>query len=188
MSYVFVVLKWIAFIPVSLASSIAAWLVAPWAPLFVNRSTWRLPSWLSWCSTPTTWLRGDKAHMAKYGDDGDPSDSSFGVRRWWQCVHWIFRNPATQFQRLGPIGIQHRDGDSYKVYGNPKVRSENCTGWFCGWLTNGETARAFHFFAVVMYPRFESKGLRVCLGWKLWLDGTTPAQHSCRVTPWKTFN
>lgn len=189
MGYILVILKWIIYIPISLLSSLAAWIVAPIAPLFVDKTTWRLPKALRWCSTPTTWLRGDRAHMAKYGDYGDPSDHSFGLRRWWQCTHWILRNPATYFQRLGFIGIQSKDGDQYTVYGNPAVRNENVTGWFCGWLYNNGRPRAFHFFAVVMYPRFPGKGLRICLGWKLWQApavGKT-CQHTARVAIFKHF-
>lgn len=187
MRYLFIILKWLALIPVSLVSSLLAWVVAPVAPLFVDRETWRLPKTLRWCSTPTTWLRGDRAHMAKYGDGGNPDDRSMNLRRWWQCVHWILRNPSTYFQRLGFIGIQAKPTDHYVVYGNPETRSETITGWMCGWLFTEGKPRAFHLYAIVLYPHFPGKGLRICLGWKMWLDGELPAQHTCRITPWKSF-
>lgn len=42
-------------------------------------------------------------------------------------VRGFVRNPATYFQRLGFIGVQAEDGDSYTVYGNPAVRNAAST-------------------------------------------------------------
>lgn len=188
MGYILIIFKWLALIPVSLASSLLAWLVSPIAPLFVNRKTWRLPSWLAWCSTPTTWLRGDRRHMAKYGDDGDTSDSSMSFKRYRQCTHWILRNPAVQFQRYGFIGLQPKDSDEYALYGDKECHNLARTGCFLGVLRTNGKARGWHFYACVRYPRISGKGLRVCLGWKLWEYGQMPAQHTCRITILKTLD
>lgn len=84
-------------VPVSLALTLLAVILAPILPLFAteqegwlnNHSQWglgpRLPTWLSWFQTPDNSLYGDGTFMALH------------LQNYWSMVLWLWRNPCYAF-------------------------------------------------------------------------------------------
>jgi hypothetical protein len=90
-------LLYIILVPISLALTLLAILLAPILPLFASQQLgWndnhsqyamgpRLPNWLSWFMTPDNSL------------DGDATFQYLFPPCWWSQVHWLWRNPAYGF-------------------------------------------------------------------------------------------
>ena len=158
------VIKWLIFLPVSFASSIAAWLVSPIAPFFAHDYSLK-NTWLWWCTTPNTNLLGDPDHQARWA----------GRSVYLQQVTWILRNPSVNFQRA-------RLG----VHVEPDDRVDDCGVWQFVRAPDGKL-KAWMFYLVKPYGN-TGKGLRVLLGWKVWdAHKKDPLQMTCRITPWKTM-
>lgn len=168
-------LKWLTFLPLSILGVLAAWLVAPICPIFVDRLTWRLPKWLAWASTPHTDLRGDKAHRERFGDRNS----------YLQLMWWVIRNPAVVFQRE-LLGVTVRYSDDFTYKGDIDARDHG-GGWWLSTLRRGRRITAFQFYCFFPYGS-TGKGLRLLFGWKLWEGGVTgePCQYCNRITIWKS--
>ena len=166
------VLKWIAFLPVFFASSIAAWLVSPIAPLFAHDYSLK-GTWLWWCTTPNTNLLGDPDHRKRWE----------GRSVYLQQVTWILRNPAVNFQR-DYLGYEFTPDDDYFQHHKPL---SNGGIWKRETIFRDNRLRCWMIYFLIVYPFKKDKGFRFLIGWKTWDFGAkNPLQMTCRITPWKS--
>ena len=151
-------LLYIILVPLNLAITLLAVLLAPILPLFAtsqegwndNHSQYgmgpRLPTWLSWFMTPDNSLDGDATFMYLF----PPC--------WWSQVHWLWRNPAYSFalQYFIPNNTATFIGDNL-IKDNDNARE--------GWLlvrANG----LFQFAWIWHIPR-TNRCVYVNLGWNI---------------------
>lgn len=174
------IIKWLALLPLSLLTTIAAWLCAPVIVLF-HDDKYRLPKRWQWASTPTSNLLGDAGHRARWK----------GRSRYLQMVAWIYRNPACVAQKTPPLGFEVAATDSYHAEGD-EATADNAGGHSGRVLRiikrDGKPA-AFQLYVVHQYAWHPSRCLRVCLGWKLWArpEPGYRAQLTGRISPFKHF-
>lgn len=64
-------LRWLSFLPASLAFDIFGRLLTPLVVLFADKDGW-LPSWLWWWQTPDNSIDGDAGHLARWGTSTAP--------------------------------------------------------------------------------------------------------------------
>ena len=172
--------KWLALLPLSLLTTLAAWLFAP-AIVLLHDEQYRLPPKWRWASTPTSSLLGDAGHRARWR----------GKPRYCQMVAWIFRNPACVAQKRPPLGFERQPGDIYKATGDEATR-DNAGGHSGRVLRvvyrNGKPV-CFQFYAVHPWASHPTRCARFCLGWKLWTDPAIgyKAQITGRISPFKHF-
>lgn len=167
------VIKWIIFIPISLLSTLAAWLVSPLCPLFAHDYSLR-NTWLWWSTTPNTNLLGDPDHRKRWE----------GRSVYLQQVAWVLRNPSVNFQRE-VLGVDVQPGDTVETYGNGKAQDEG--GAYLQTVSRNGRVRAWMVFGLWPYPFKRDKAFRLLLGWKTWDFGAkNPLQHTFRITPWKS--
>jgi hypothetical protein len=165
-------LKWIALLPFQFLSTLGAWIVCPIAPLFAKNYSLK-GTWFWWCTTPNTDLRGDPDHQKKYNYKNS----------YLQQVHWIFRNPAVNFQRE-VLGYAIQVGDNYFPMQKP-LRDGGIYRYET--VEHGNKLRCWMFYLVWVYPFKKDKALRLLFGWKTWDFGVKdPLQFTCRITPWKS--
>ena len=161
------VLTWIAFLPVFFLSSIAAWAVSPLAPFFAHDFSLK-GTWLWWCTTPNTDLRGDPDHQKRWE----------GRSVYLQQVTWILRNPSVNFQRE-VLGVHVAPTDEHIQLMHEHVRRD--------FIRRDGKTTAWMIFGLVPYPGTKH-GFRILIGWKCWdAHVKDPLQMTCRITPWKTM-
>ena len=168
------VLKWLIFLPASFASTVAAWLVAPIAPFFAHDYSLR-GTWLWWCTTPNTDLRGDPDHQARFHYKNS----------WFQQMWWICRNPAVNFQREH-LGIHVVNSDRVVRIGNDKAQDEG--GWFIDRVYRDDKVICWMLFVYIQYPFKKDRAFRMLMGWKTWdFLIKDPLQITGLIQPWKSF-
>ena len=92
-------LRWLCFLPASLAFDVFGRLLAPIVVLFTDNDGW-LPSWLWWWQTPDNSIDGDADHLARWG----------GV-----AVEKLRLRLQHQRNRLSPSG-QRREGSRRRSF------------------------------------------------------------------------
>ena len=118
-------LKWLLYLPASLAFDIVGRLLAPVVVLFADEDGW-LPSWLWWWQTPDNSIDGDAGHLARWGTSTAPLATY--VRR----LAWLWRNCGYGFN-VDVIGFHHQDGDTKQVFGDPTVGDTSGVSGVCRW-------------------------------------------------------
>ena len=114
-------------VPISLLITLIAVILAPVMPLVgVDKEWWLdnhskrgigfvLPTWLNWFNTPDNDLRGDATFQTNNGTG------------YWQCVKWIWRNPAYSFA-LRYLNTPY----TTEVLGNPAIKdNDNAKSGWC---------------------------------------------------------
>lgn len=155
---------WLLRLPLSVLSTISAWVVAPICPLFAHDFSLK-NTWLWWATTPNCDLRGDPDHQKRFH-----YKNSYFQQVWWVC-----RNPAVNFQRER-LGVHCEKTDKLvkgtylsKVYRDGKV---------IAWMV----------FVYKQYPFKKDRAFRLLLGWKTWdFLAKDPLQITALIQPWKTF-
>jgi hypothetical protein len=144
-------IRYLAYLPVSIAATLVAYLLAPVLPLFANRLGW-LPHWLWWLQTPDNPLYGDDGHLARWGY----------AMSYAQMIAWLFRNPAYGFEWDGPLAANVSTSDKVTINGNPliKNRTNAIAGWY--FCTVGDY---WNFKAVI--PLWRDLAFMSEFGWKL---------------------
>lgn len=174
-------LKWILLIVPSLVMAVVGRILAPILPFFADENA-RLPSWLSWFSTPNSDLDGDRRHRERW-----PGDDAFHT--WLRRTAWLLRNVAYGFDRT-VCGIELRQGDDLKIAGDPDVGDlTGVSGWCWRTLWRAEKFIGWQIYAVWHYQIFGMwKCIRFGLGWKLWGDLETKgfAQYFLYFHPFKS--
>lgn len=175
------IIKWLLLLPLSLLTTLAAWVLCPILPLFADKETHRLPKWAEWASTPYSTLLGDAGHQARWK----------GRSQYLQMVWWICRNPAVVAQKTPPLGFEVAPSDIYHADGD-ETTADNAGGHSGRVLRiikrDGKPA-AFQLYVVHQYAWHPSRCLRICLGWKLWAhpEPGYRAQLTGRISPFKHF-
>lgn len=120
-------LLYLVLVPISLLITLVAVILAPVLPLFgVHKDWWLdnhskfamgfvLPSWLNWFNTPDNDLRGDYTFQRINGSG------------YWQCVKWLWRNPAYSFALKYINTIENRP--SYIGNESIKDNDQAVAGW-----------------------------------------------------------
>lgn len=201
------VIRYLAFVPVSLAFTLLALILAPLLPLFTvsrfgpcdNASDMRvgarLPLWLSWFDTPDNDLSGDGAWRRF-----EPGHWAFRAKlhnwpilqTYLGAVGWLWRNSAYGFQWNGPISAKLQPGARVKWCGStltqngPRFHPGHCLTV----VENVDGSWYWHFYYVRQITA--TRCVNVNLGWKLKtfaedphrLEGATRARFtfSPRVT------
>lgn len=155
-------LKWLCFLPASLAFDVFGRLLAPLVVLFADESGW-LPRRLSWFQTPDNSIDGDAGHLERWGDSEKP------LSRYVRRVAWLWRNCGYGFN-IGPIGFHAEPGDTKQVFGDPSVGDTSGVSGSCRWLVyRGGKPVAFQVYFVRHYRIFGVwKCVRIGAGWKVW--------------------
>ena len=174
------VFKWITLLPLSLLTTLAAWLCAPFIVLF-HDDEYRLPKAWRWASTPSSSLLGDAGHQARWA----------GRSRYWQMVWWIWRNPAVVVQKTPPLGFEVAPDDVYRADGD-EATADNAgghSGRILRIIERDGRPVAFQLYWVHQYRHHPSRCFRACLGWKLWAHPAAgyKAQLTGRISPFKHF-
>ena len=166
--------RWLIQIPVFFLSSIAAWIIAPIAPLFAkNYSLKGTAFW--WCTTPQTDLRGDPDHQEKYHHKNS----------YFQQVHWILRNPAVNFQKEY-LGVHVEDTDTVETIGDEE--SKDYGGSYWQYIVRDGKRIAWMYYCIKPYSFWKGKAFRALIGWKTWdAHVKDPLQMTFRITPVKSF-
>lgn len=172
-------LKWLLLLPLSLLTTLAAWLCAPVIVLF-HDDKYRLPPKWQWASTPSSSLLGDAGHQARWA----------GRSRYWQMVWWIWRNPARVAQMRPPLGFVVKDGDIYHSRGD-ELTADNGgghAGSVLRWIERDGRPVCFQLYIVHRWGN-SNRCFRWNAGWKLWKDPPVglAAQITGRVSPFKHF-
>lgn len=157
-------LKWLLYLPASLAFDIVGRLLAPVVVLFADDEGW-LPSWLSWFQTPDNSLDGDRGHAECWGDSKEAWPTY--VRR----VAWLLRNCGYNFN-ISILGFKHQDGDTKQVFGDPTVGDTSGVSGVCRWRVFREGKLVcWQIYIVRHYKIFGVwKCVRIGAGWKVWGD------------------
>ena len=166
-------LKWLLFLPASLAFDIFGRLLAPIVVLFADDEGW-LPSWLWWWQTPANPIDGDAGHLARWGTSTAPLATY--VRR----VAWLWRNCGCGFS-VNVLGFHRQDGATKQVFGVAGV---------CRWTVYRDgKAVAFQYYRVRHYRIFGVwKCVRIGAGWKVWGEpgaGSVFGQYWAYFHPFK---
>lgn len=148
---------YILLVPVSLLMTLIAVILAPAMPLVgVDKEWWLdnhskrgigfvLPTWLNWFNTPDNDLRGDATFQANNGTG------------YWQCVKWLWRNPAYSFA-LRYLNTPY----TTEVLGDPTIKdNDNAKKGWCLVHANG----LFQF--TIVAPIGFSRCIYVNLGWNI---------------------
>ena len=148
---------YILLVPVSLALTLLAIVIAPILPAFAKDrigpadngsrqevGPW-LPSWLSWFQTPDNNLYGDATFISHNG------------KSYWSQVKWLWRNPAYSF------GLQYLSAPFQTTQsGDPTIRDNDHAR--AGWLK----VHANGLFQIVwIQPVGFQRCLYVNLGWNI---------------------
>jgi hypothetical protein len=120
-------LIYLVLVPVSFVLTLIALITAPIMPLIGVWKEWWLdnhskrgigfvlPEWLNWFNTPDNDLRGDATFQQINGSG------------YWQCVKWLWRNPAYSFAIKYINTIENRP--SYIGNENIKDNDNAVAGW-----------------------------------------------------------
>jgi hypothetical protein len=150
-------LLYLIFVPINLLLTLIAIILAP-AMLLVGRDKewWLnnhskrgigfvLPTWLNWFNTPDNDLRGDETFQKINGIG------------YWQCVKWLWRNPAYSFV-LKYLQYPYRT----VVKGDKTIKdNDNAKAGYCFVRANG----LFQFTYIV--PIGFNRCFMVNLGWNI---------------------
>ena len=155
-------LKWLLYLPASLAFDIVGRLLAPVVVLFADDEGW-LPSWLSWFQTPDNSLDGDRGHAERWGDSKEAWPTY--VRR----VAWLLRNCGYNFN-ICILGFKHQDGDRKEIDGDPTIGDTSGVSGVCRWrVFREEKLVCWQIYIVRHYKIFGVwKCVRIGAGWKIW--------------------
>jgi hypothetical protein len=174
------VLKWVALIPLNYMGVILGRILDPIVVLFVNKTTYFLPNWLSWFQTPDNPLTGDKGWKERFPEGK--------TNTYFAMVRWLWRNNMNGFDRtvLGaPIADQQLIVT--EVYGDPKTTNlpRVHAGKYLKWVNYGGKWY-FHFYLIK--PITSKKALRITLGWKLFepfppKSNVKHLQYTCTIWP-----
>lgn len=165
-----VVVRWIAYTPISLIFAVVGRLLAPILALFCDKEGW-LPSWLSWFQTPDNSCDGDEGHRERW-----PLDGIFWT--YARRVAWLLRNVSYGFD-IQVLGVEIKETDTINVSGNPNIGDMSGISGKCFWLAlRDEKPIAFQWMYVKHYKLFWKwpKCVRIGLGWKLWNEKPFIAQ------------
>lgn len=105
-------MRWLAYLCVSLPVNALAILLAPILPLFADKAGW-LPAWLWWFETPDNSLDGDH---------GWKTEHLVGWPRYVKRVMWLWRNPAYAFE-IDVLGARFNLDDPVLWMGDPWIRN-----------------------------------------------------------------
>lgn len=174
------IIKWLLLLPLSLLTTLAAWVLCPILPLFADKETHRLPKWAEWASTPYSSLLGDAGHQARWR----------GRPQYLQEVAWIWRNPARVAQMRPPLGFVVEDGDTYYSRGDEQT-ADNAgghAGSVFRWIERDGRPVCFQYYVVHQWGTSD-RCFRWNAGWKLWQAPPVglAAQITGRVSPFKHF-
>ena len=174
------IIKWLALLPLSLLTTLAAWALCPILPLFADKQTHRLPAWCEWASTPYSTLLGDAGHQARWR----------GRPQYLQEVAWIWRNPARVAQMRPPLGFVVEEGDIYHSRGD-ELTADNGgghAGSVLRWIERDGKPVCFQLYVVHRWGK-SNRCFRWNAGWKLWQ--APPVGHAAQITgriaPFKHF-
>lgn len=172
-------LKWLLYLPASLAFDIVGRLLAPVVVLFADEDGW-LPSWLWWWQTPDNSIDGDVGHLERWGTSTDPWP------RYIRRVAWLWRNCGYGFN-ICILGFKHQDGDRKEVEGDPTVGDTSGVSGVCRWrIYRGDKLVCFQYYRVHHYRIFGVwKCVRIGAGWKVWGD---PGPKTVYGQHWSYFN
>jgi len=151
-------LLYLIFIPINLALTLLAVIIAPILPIFAkplmgwcNNHSYkavepRFPTWLSWFQTPDNSLNGDATFQ-----------TMFPPNQWWSQVHWLWRNPAYSF------ALRYLTNPYYtQVSGDKTIKdNDNAKAGWCLVHANG----LFQF--TVVAPIGFSRCIYINLGWNV---------------------
>nr|DAK88624.1 MAG TPA: Envelope protein [Caudoviricetes sp.] len=175
-------LRWLCFLPASLAFDVFGRLLTPLVVLFADKDGW-LPSWLWWWQTPDNPIDGDAGHLARWGISTAPLTTY--VRR----VAWLWRNCGYGFN-IDVLGFHHQAGDVKEVYGDPAVGDTSGVSGVCRWkVYRAGKPVCWQFYYVKHYRIFGVwKCVRIGAGWKIWgqpVPGYVYGQHWVYFHPMK---
>lgn len=167
-------LRWLCFLPASLAFDVFGRLLTPLVVLFADKDGW-LPSWLWWWQTPDNPIDGDAGHLARWGISTAPLATY--VRR----VAWLWRNCGYGFN-ISVIGFKHQAGDVKEVYGDPSISDTSGISGVCRWkVFRAGKPVCWQFYYVKHYRICGAwKCVRIGAGWKIWgqsVPGYVYGQH-----------
>ena len=147
-------LKYTALVPLNVAATYAAMLLAPLLAALARPNGW-LPFWAKWASTHDEWLYGYATQI------GTEPIAATVLARYWQRVRWIWRNPAYHFAHH-VCGYKARRGIASRT---SDVRNATITGDRDAGTPMFATAAWGDAFYVelVLFGK-----VRVGTGWKLW--------------------
>lgn len=160
-------LHWLALLPLSLAFTLLAWLLAPVLPLFASRNGW-LPDWLAWFQTPDNSLDGDTGWINEH----------WQFRYWLPAplctyvgrVGWLWRNPAYGFEWEGPL-CADIDRNAIVIYhGDTSIQDKpNGKEGYCFTEVVGPERTYWHLYFVKLIGTWQGQPycLNINLGWKL---------------------
>lgn len=180
-------LRWLCYLPLSLAMKILCLLFADIIALFADKSGW-LPDWLSWFQTLDNSLDGDlnfKENAAPYTGSNVVQLSKYET--WRNRSAWIRRNSAYGF-KINVIGFHVDSAAIYKAHGNDLVSDRPLsTGYVLRTRTNPNGSKCFQFYAVYKWhPKF---CLRIMAGWKIWGANNVNKniQFAVNFNPFKSY-
>lgn len=167
-------LRWLLLLPVYFLSVLCAWLVSPIAPIFAHNYSLK-GTWLWWCTTPNTDLRGDPDHQKRWHYKNS----------YLQQAAWVWRNPAVNFQREH-LGVHVEPTDEVVTIGKPDAQETD--GVMFQRVLREDRTIAWMVYAYLPYRHvFKGKAFRLLLGWKTWdAHKKDPLQMCFRVTPFKS--
>lgn len=169
---------WASLIIPSLLMAIIGRILAPVLPFFV-RSDGYLPKWLWWFQTPDNPCDGDRGHWERHpGTD------------WWSTYFrrtaWFWRNVAYGFD-IDVLGLDARLGDTLEVSGDLDTGTNTAhSGYVWRVLRRADGSKAgFQLYAIYVWPFWQTRCLRVNLGWKIWDfdDGVASYQWTGMANP-----
>ncbi len=157
-------LRWIFLVPVSLAFTLLAFVLAPILPLFASRDGW-LPRWLWWFQTPDNPLDGDGGWIHEHAQWRYKLPEP--LRTYVGRVGWLLRNPAYGFEWDGPLCAHIMPDALVRWRGNPWIQNRpHGLAGFCLTIINNPDGTAYwHLYWV--RPIGGGYCLNVNLGWKL---------------------
>lgn len=144
------------YLPINLAFTALAWLLAPVLPLFASEDGW-LPSWLWWFQTPDNSIDGD-------GTFNKPSAHPIITRmpQYWRRVFWLIRNPSYGFNWT-VLATKALPNNPYRFFGNLQAKdSVGMYGWCFSWVTG-----TMYFHLKIYQPTIFGKCLKFRIGWNL---------------------
>jgi len=151
-------LIYLVLVPISLLLTLIAVILAPVMPLVgVDKEWWLdnhskrgigfvLPTWLNWFNTPDNDLRGDATFQRINGTG------------YWQCVKWLWRNPAYSFA-LKYLNSPYET----TVYGDKTIKdNDNAKAGYCFVRANG-----LFQFRYIKRIATTNRCILVNLGWNI---------------------
>lgn len=167
-------LYWLSMVPVSLAFTIIAVLLAPFLPILASNDGW-LPRWLWWFQTPDNSLDGDggwqREHAQWRYELPDP------LRTYVGRVGWLLRNPAYGFEWAGPLCARIDPTAAVRFIGDPWIQNRpNGKSGFCLTVIDNPDGPSFwHLYWVKAIS--DGYCLNINLGWKLKTYAEDPSRR-----------